>query len=184
MSAELQPVLTGETIALRPLSAEDWEALYAVASDPEIWAIHPAHDRHEEPVFRRFFAKALESGGALVAIDRATGTIIGSSRYDRERAGPSEIEIGYTFLARSQWGGATNREMKRLMLAHAFTFADAAIFLVGETNLRSRRAMEKIGGRLTDRVHHAEVAGKPVVHVIYEITADEFAAGPLMRGAG
>ena len=43
------------------------------------------------------------------------------------------------------------------------------MFMIGETNVRSRRAVEKIGGRLTDRLHHAEMAGQPVTHVIYTI---------------
>lgn len=178
---DLQPTLAGDLVTLCPLRADDWDALYAVASDPAIWALHPAHDRHEEPVFRAFFDEALRSGGALVAIDPATGGVIGSSRYSLDRAEPGEVEIGWTFLARPHWGGAANRDMKRLMLSHAFTFADTAIFLVGETNWRSRRAMEKIGGRLLERTHRAVMAEKDVIHVIYAITADDFVAGPLAR---
>lgn len=59
--------------------------------------------------------------------------------------------------------------MKRLMLDHTFTGVSRAIFMIGETNIRSRRAIEKVGGKLTDRRHHAEMAGQPVVHVIYTI---------------
>lgn len=176
-----QPILAGKRILLRPLQEADRDALYAVASDPLIWALHPAHDRHEEPVFRKFFDEALAGGGALVAVDRASGAVIGSSRYDFGRAGPGEVEIGWTFLARSNWGGAANREIKRLMLAHAFGFVERVIFLVGETNLRSRRAMEKIGARLTERTHRAVMAGRDVVHVIYAIERADFAASPLAR---
>ena len=161
------------------MRADDWAALFAVASDPLIWAGHPAHDRWQEPVFRRFFDDALASGGTLVAVEAASGTVLGSSRYDFTRADPGEIEIGWTFLARSQWGGETNQVMKRLMLAHAFRFLDCVIFLVGETNLRSRRAMEKIGGTLTDRVSDAVMAGVTVRHLIYVIDRAGFAAGPL-----
>jgi RimJ/RimL family protein N-acetyltransferase len=90
----------------------------------------------------------MESGGAFVAIDRATGRVVGSSRfhgYDAERA---QVEIGWTFLARSHWGGRYNAEMKQLMLAHAFRFVDQVVFLIGPHNHRSRRAIEKIGGVL------------------------------------
>ena len=178
---DLQPTLDGDTILLRPLREEDRDALYAVASDPLIWAVHPAHDRYREPVFRRFFDKALASGGALVIVDRASGEIVGSSRFYFEHVEePGEVELGYTFLARSHWGGGTNRELKRLMLGHAFTFAHTALFSVGETNGRSRRALEKIGGRLTERRFVDEVNGRSVPHLVYAITPESFAAGPLM----
>ena len=161
------------------MRAEDFDALYAVASDPAIWALHPAHDRHEEPVFRAFFADAMASGGALIVVDRASGAMVGSSRYSFERAGVGEVEIGWTFLARSHWGGATNREVKQMMIGHALRSVDRVVFLVGATNMRSRRAMEKIGGRLTERTHRAVMAGRDAVHVIYAIDAADFAAGPL-----
>jgi RimJ/RimL family protein N-acetyltransferase len=146
MFFELQPTLTGTLIGLRPLQAADFDDLYAIASDPLIWEQHPSSDRYRPEVFREFFREAMESGGAFVVIDRATGRIIGSSRYygyDEQR---SEIEIGWTFLARAYWGGVYNREMKELMLRHAFRFVDTVIFLVGPQNFRSQRAVEKIGG--------------------------------------
>jgi len=146
MPFDLQPTLVSEMLELRPLLADDFEALYPVASDPLIWEQHPNSDRYKLDVFRKFFDEAMQSGGALIAIDRKTDRVIGSSRfhcYDPER---SEIEIGWTFLARSHWGGAYNSEMKRLMLSHAFKFVNNVIFSVGANNLRSQRAVEKIGG--------------------------------------
>lgn len=176
-----QPVLEGERLLLRPLRPDDWDALYAVASDPLVWELHPANDRWKEEVFRAYFADALAQGGALAVIDRAGGAIIGSSRmqaYDPANGG--SVEIGWTFLGRDYWGGETNREMKRLMLAHALRFVQRVDFRVGETNLRSRRAMEKIGGRLTDRDGGVvETASGPARHVVYEITRESFASGPL-----
>jgi RimJ/RimL family protein N-acetyltransferase len=169
---ELQPVLSGELVALRPLLAEDYTPLYAVAADPLIWVQHPASDRHEEPVFREFFHDALASGGALVALDCADGRIIGSSRYHAYDAARSEVEIGWTFLARSHWGGRYNGEMKRLMLTHAFRFVDRVVFLVGPHNVRSQRAVERIGGvRAGTR---ADGSGRE--SLVYEITAAAFAA--------
>ncbi len=146
----LQPTLEGEQIILRPLAPEDFEALHAIASDPLIWEQHPARDRWQREVFQRFFDDALKeptnNGGALIVIDKSTGCVIGSSRYHGYHATKSEVEIGWTFLARSHWGGRYNSEMKRLMLDHAFTFVDRVIFLVGENNIRSQMAMERIGG--------------------------------------
>jgi RimJ/RimL family protein N-acetyltransferase len=168
---ELQPHLTGERIELRPLAAADHDALYAVASDPEIWAQHPVKTRSTPEGFRTFFQESLESGGALVIVDRETGTVIGSSRYHGFDSEKREVEIGWTFLARSHWGGVTNREVKDLMLRHAFRFVDSVLFRVGTGNLRSRRAVEKIGGV---RVGEGTDAGG-VEGVVYGITAEEFA---------
>ena len=146
MPFELQPILKSEILELRPLQAGDFDALYAVASDPLLWEQHPNSDRYKLDVFRKFFDEALESGGALIVLDRKDDRVIGSSRFHCYDLVRSEIEIGWTFLARSHWGGVYNGELKRMMLAHAFKFVDNVIFFVGSTNLRSQRAMEKIGG--------------------------------------
>jgi len=163
---ELQPHLVGDLVELRPLREEDWDGLFEAASNPLVWAQHPAKDRFKEEVFREFFREALDSGGALAAVDRATQRIVGSSRYFRF---DNEIEIGWTFLARSHWGGAYNGEMKRLMLDHAFKFVDRVIFLVGQDNIRSRKAMEKIGGVLASRTYQRAFRGEMIEHVAYEI---------------
>ena len=169
MALDRQPHLIGELVELRPATPDDFDALFAVAGDPLIWEVHPAHDRWQEPVFRRFFADGLASGGMLVAIDRATGAVIGSSRYDFGRAEPGEVEIGWTFLARSHWGGRYNGEMKWLMLDHAFGSVERVMFMIGDTNIRSRRAIERVGGRLTERIATAHLGGVTVTHVIYVI---------------
>ena len=146
MAFELQPNLKGELIELRPLRPEDWDDLFAVASDRLIWEQHPESDRYKEDVFKAFFREALECGGAFVIIDKKTQQIIGSTRFHGYDPQKSEIEIGWTFLARNYWGGRYNRELKDLMLAHAFKFVENVVFLVGENNVRSQKATEKIGG--------------------------------------
>ena len=148
---ELQPLLCGELIELRPLRPDDWDDLFAVASDPLIWEQHPANDRWQEPVFRQFFQEALDSGGAFAVVDRQTGEIIGSTRYHIADPSRSEVEVGWTFLARKYWGGIYNREMKQLILDHAFLYVDSVVLIIGEENWRSRKAAEKIGAILTDR---------------------------------
>lgn len=175
-----QPVLAGDRLTLRPLTRDDWEALFAVACDREIWAGHPSHDRWDEPVFRAFFDEGLASGGALAIVDISSGRIVGSSRYGQPEADmPGEIEIGWSFLARSYWGGGYNAEFKRLMLAHALGHFERVIFQVGTDNVISRKAMANIGGILTDRTRSYERGGAMVEHVIFEITRDSFAHGPL-----
>lgn len=168
-----QPRLQGRLLHMRPVARDDFESLFAVASDPEVWALHPASDRWQEAVFRAYFEDGLASGGALVAVDQATGSVIGWSRYSPEFVEPGEIEIGWTFLGRPWWGGAYNGEMKRLMLAHAFQFVDRVVLRIGETNARSRRAAEKIGARLQPGRRGAEpMAG--VVHLFYAVEKADF----------
>jgi RimJ/RimL family protein N-acetyltransferase len=168
----LQPTLEGETVLIRPLRAEDWPEMFAAASDRSIWELHPVRDRYTEPVFREYFDGAIASKSAFAFVERETGSIIGSSRfhgYDPERR---EIEIGWTFLVREHWGGATNREVKRLMLTHAFTFVDTVVFWVGERNWRSQRAMENIGAIRRSGLASRPATGGP--HVVFEITKARF----------
>ena len=128
-------------VHIEPLSAEHYDALFAVASDPLIWEQHPAHDRWRPEVFRKLFDSGLESSGALLVRDVATKEVIGSSRYYAWQPAERHVSIGYTFLARRCWGGTYNHEMKRLMLEHAFGFVDTVWFHIGIANIRSRRAI-------------------------------------------
>ena len=172
MPFDLQPTLTGDLIELRPLREDDFDSLFAVASDPLIWEQHPEPDRCTEPVFRTFFRGGMESGGAFIALDRRDGRVIGSSRFAGYDEANSEIEIGWTFLARSHWGGNYNGEMKRLMLTHAFRFVRRVVFRVGPNNCRSQRALEKIGACYVGLETHPDRGGS----ALFEITRDAFMA--------
>jgi RimJ/RimL family protein N-acetyltransferase len=165
-----QPTLEGPLVTLRPLRAEDFDALYAVAKDPLIWEQHPQRERCQEETFRGFFREAMASGGALLALDAQSGDAIGSSRFHGYDAARSEVEIGWTFLARSYWGGRYNGEMKQLMLRHALQFVDRVVFLIGPQNLRSQRAVEKIGAVPAG----SRVDGTGRTSLVFEITADAF----------
>lgn len=175
MPFDFAPFLDGQNVTLRPLVPADRDALQAVASDPLIWEVHPTPTRWQRPVFDALFDETMAEGGGMAIHDRVTGILIGSSRFSVRYAEPGEAEIGWTFLARSYWGGATNRDVKRVMIAHALRFVDRVIFRVGIDNVRSRRAMEKIGGveirRWTD-------PAKPHVpeHVVYAVDRAGLAA--------
>jgi RimJ/RimL family protein N-acetyltransferase len=162
MPFDLQPFLIGPLLELRPLQPDHFHQLYAVACDPLIWEQHPAKDRYKENVFQAFFREALESGGALIAIDSRNGQVIGSSRFHGYDQHKSEIEIGWTFLARSHWGGSYNREMKQIMLQHAFQFVASVIFVIGPRNFRSQKAVEKLGA--------VRVVSRPDGNFVYQIT--------------
>ncbi|HET7130431.1 MAG TPA: GNAT family N-acetyltransferase [Gaiellaceae bacterium] len=105
----------------------------------------PEKERWREDVFRAYFNDHLASGGALVVIERATGYLIGATRYDSHDPEAREVEIGWTFLARPYWGGAYNADLKRIMFEHAFRSVETVVLLIGPRNLRSRRAVEKVG---------------------------------------
>ena len=180
---DLQPTLEGERLLLRPLCEADRDALYAVARDPLLWADHPDSGRWRQPMFDAHFATLLERGGSLAVIDKASGAMIGVSRYQYgspENGGT--IEIGSTFLARSHWGGPTNREMKRLLVRHALRFVERVEFWAWQDNARSCRALEKIGTRRLDRIEPVEVGGKLFPHAVFEMTLADFERSPLCEG--
>lgn len=168
---DLQPTLIGTSINLRPLQADDFEALYVAASDPLIWQQHPDSRRYQRDIFeQRYFSGAIASGGALAVIDNHTGGIIGASRYYDRDSSQREIAVGYTFLERKYWGTGANQQMKTLMLAHAFTQARIVWFHVGESNLRSRRALEKLGAILSHQKQR-QLDGKAFVQLYYKLYA-------------
>jgi len=173
---DFQPTLVGPTVIIRPVAASDWPKLFTAGSDPEIWKAHPVPDRYTEPQFRKFFDGAVNSKMAFVFVDRSTGALIGSSRYYGYEPERSEIEIGWTFIVRNCWGGATNREVKRLMLDRAFTYVDTVIFWVGNTNWRSQGAMTKIGGVKREGLLTRKLSGDQP-YVIFEINKDRYQQG-------
>ncbi|MFK8048061.1 MAG: GNAT family N-acetyltransferase [Halioglobus sp.] len=171
---ELQPTLIGNTITLRPLLPEDFPGLYEAAADPLIWELHPDSSRYKQDIFEeRFFLGAIASGGAFAAIDNESGTIIGSSRFYKWKPDQQEISIGYTFLQRDRWGNGTNQEMKALMLNHIFTFAHTVWFHVGEVNLRSRKAVEKLGAVLS-HTEDRELEGLAYVQMYYKLNDADY----------
>lgn len=171
---DLQPTLEGPRLTLRPIVEDDWDSLFEAASDPLVWEQHPVTDRYKEENFRTFFDDAIASGTALTFLNRESGTLIGSSRYNDYDPEKSEIEIGWTFLGHDYWGGSYNREAKKLMLEHAFTFVDTVLFWVGDTNFRSQKAVEKIGGIKRDGEYTRKHGNTEVPYVVFELRKENF----------
>ena len=165
-----QPTLEGKSLVLRPLRDEHFEALFAVASDPLIWAQHPEPLRFRRERFDVFFQTAMASAGGLLAVDRHSNAIIGSSRFTGYDESQRSVEVGYTFLSRAYWGKGYNREMKALMLDHAFRFVDFVQFFVGEKNFRSRGAMRKLGAIEVGDVTSPQLDGELITSVVYQMT--------------
>jgi len=171
---DLQPRLRGNLIEVRPLTRDDFDALFAAASDPLIWAQHPENDRYKKEVFQRFFDGAIDSKGAFAIIERKSGRIIGSSRYCNLNPVEREVEVGWTFLERAFWGGSYNRQLKSLMLGHAFRFVDRVVFVVGEKNVRSQKALRKIGARFLKKAQSPGPDGTVTSHLVFAIRGAKF----------
>ena len=174
---ELQPRLENRWIKLEPLAEGDFAALYSVAADPLIWEQHPSKDRWQREVFANFFKGAIESGGAFRVIDNTNAELIGSSRYYDVDAAGRAVAVGYTFLARRAWGGPYNRALKTLMLDHAVGFVDRVTFQVGALNLRSRKAMEKLGATLVGEADVSYYGEQSNPNVTYQINREDWQLG-------
>lgn len=143
---DLQPTnLKNEFVELIPLNAGDFDKLYRVASDPLIWEQHPTKNRYQREIFEIFFAGAIGSKGAFIVFDMKTNEPIGSSRFYDLNETTKSISIGYTFLARHCWGTKHNKALKSLMINYAFNFVDNVLFQIGVNNIRSQKAIEKLG---------------------------------------
>ena len=165
----IQPKLENDKAILYPLQAQDYEALYAVAADPAIWEQHPNKDRWRKEVFQTFFTGALESKGAFLIIDKATGQIAGSSRFYEYDEAQKSIAIGYTFYGTQYWGKGLNPSVKGLMLNYAFQFVDQVIFHVGANNLRSQIAIERVGAKKMGELEITYYGEPPKLNFLYAI---------------
>lgn len=148
MPAEMfdyQPVLSGVTLKLEPLSENHFEGMCQAAGDPGIWAGHPASDRYKRAVFERYFASLLNTEKALAVLDVDSGEVIGGSSFYTPPDRLDAIAIGFTFLVRAKWGGATNFELKSLMIEHASKAYDVVYFHIAPSNIRSQKATLKLG---------------------------------------
>jgi RimJ/RimL family protein N-acetyltransferase len=164
-----KPTLKDNILFLRPLTEQDREALYEVASDPLIWEQHPSSNRHERKIFDTFFDEAMRSGAAFAVVDRKSKDIIGSTRFHPVNESNDAIEIGWSFLARKYWGGEYNGRMKTLMIDYAFKYVHHVLFYIGAQNFRSQKAVEKIGGVRITELKGVLLEKPDRVPVIYEI---------------
>ncbi len=165
----IQPILENDFVRLVPLEESDFESLFSVASDPEIWEQHPNKDRYKREVFQNFFQGAMESKGAFKIIDKNTGEIAGSTRFYDYNQDDKSILIGYTFYATKFWGSKLNPQVKKLMLDYIFQFLDKVYFHVGKNNIRSQKAMEKLGAKKIDELGVAYFGEPEKLNVVYEI---------------
>lgn len=170
----LQPLLEDEAVRLQPLSADDFDRLYAVASDPKVWENHPNKNRYQEDVFRTFFEGAVKSGGAYIIFDKGTEEAIGGTRFYDLNEKEKSVLIGYTFFAKKYWGKGMNHRVKRLMLNYAFQFVDKVIFHIGAENTPSKKSIAKLGAHKVSELEVQYYGEAPKLNFVYEINKEDF----------
>lgn len=176
MTFDIQPVLENDKAILYPLQEEDFEALYAVASDPKIWEQHPNKDRWKRDVFRTWFDGALQSRGAFKIIDKASNTLAGSTRIYDYHEQDNSILIGYTFYATRFWGKGLNLSVKALLLDYLFRFVAHVDFHIGAVNIRSQVAIGRLGARKVGEQEVAYFGEAPKLNYVYRIERQEWLA--------
>jgi len=145
-------ILHGESVELLPLQREYFEELYAVAADPKLWEFIPMNSSVRETFDIVYNAALVErergSQYPFVVYHKPTKKLIGSTRFLDILPKDKKLEIGYTWITREYWGTGINFECKLLLLTHCFDILGVRRVQIktDENNLRSRKAIEKIGG--------------------------------------
>ncbi len=179
MNFGIQPYLENDIVILQPLQEADFEALYAVASDPKVWEQHPNKDRWKRDVFSTFFEGAIQSKGAFKIIDKATGEVAGSTRIYDYNEHDKSVLIGYTFLGTAYWGKGFNPSAKALLLNYLFTYVDRVHFHIGAVNVRSQVAISRLGARKVGEQEVAYYGETPKLNYIYSIEKEEWLASKI-----
>lgn len=174
MNFSVQSVLENEDYQLIPLQQGDFESLYEVASDPRVWEQHPNKNRYKREVFESFFKGAMESKGAFKIVEKATGEVLGSSRYYNFDESDNHIFIGYTFYGTKSWGKGINPQIKKLMLDYIFQFVDKVHFHIGKENFRSQTALQRLGGIKIAEEEVAYFAEPSRTNFVYEIKKEDW----------
>lgn len=170
MTFSIQPThLQNQFVKLVPLQESDFEELYSVANDELLWEQHPNKLRYQKPVFQNFFEGAIQSKGAFFIREASTNEPIGSSRFYDYNPETNSILIGYTFIARKFWGKGYNKALKELMMDYAFQYVDTIYFHIGAFNIRSQKALEKIGGEKIDEFEVEYFGEESKLNYIYRI---------------
>ena len=174
--------LEGRLVRLEPMRSDHLDQLCAAGLDPELWRLTVTKIASPDDM-RRYIDAALAeqregTGLPFVTIWRATGQVIGSTRFGNAALAHRRVEIGWTWLARPWQRSRANADAKYLMLRHAFeTWNMVRVELKTSTlNQQSRGAMTKLGaveeGVL--RRHMINEDGSPRDSVFFSILADEW----------
>lgn len=173
MEFDPQHFFENDLLTASALKAEDFDELYLAASDPEVWANHPNKNRYQLSEFTNFFKGAMESGGAYAVRDKASGRVIGSTRFYDLNKNEKSVLIGYTFYAKEFWGKNYNLSLKRMMIEYAFFFLDKIIFHIGAVNVPSQNSIVKLGAKKVAELEVAYFGEAPKLNYVYELNKSE-----------
>jgi len=172
MLFSIQSILENHEIKLLPLQADDFDALYELASEPEVWEQHPNKDRWKRAVFEVFFEGAMQSQGAFKIIDKTTGKALGSTRFYDYKPEEDCIMIGYTFYGRAYWGKGINLAVKALMLNYIFQYVSKVYFHIGAVNVRSQIAITRLGATQVAEELITYYGEQPKLNYVYALTRE------------
>lgn len=172
---DLQPQnLYNNLVEIVPLQKSHFEALFQAASDELTWDQHPNPLQHQLFHFQNFFEGAIFSQGAFIIKDKTTKDIIGSTRFYDYNVNQKSIYIGYTFIAREYWGKGYNLSVKIELLKYAFLFLEKVYFQIVGNNLRSQRAIAKLGAIKVKEEMVEYYKEKPKLNYLYLIKKLDF----------
>ncbi len=176
-------VLSGQHVVLEPLTIDHAPALAEAAADGELWRLWytfvPAPDAVEGYIETALAER--EAGGLAFAVrDRASDTVIGSTRFCHVDVANRRPEIGYTWYAKRFQRSPVNTECKRLLLGHAFEALDAIAveFRTHWHNRASRAAIARLGAKQDGVLRNHQISDDGVLRdtVVFSILAHEWPA--------
>ena len=176
-----QPVLEGSHVLLRPMVRSDAPAILDAASDGRLWELFytsvPDADGIETYLGTALAEKGFGRAMPFVVIEKASGKIIGATRYLRMNEDALRLEIGATFYAKRTQRTAINSETKLLLLQHAFEALNCQCVQIRTDafNFQSQRAIERLGAKKDGILrNHAYLKGRLRDLVVYSIIANEW----------
>ena len=176
-----QPELEGRHVLLRPMVRSDGPAIVDAASDGRLWELFytsvPDADGIETYLDTALAEKGFGRAMPFVVIEKASGKIIGATRYLRINEDALRLEIGATFYAKRTQRTAINSETKLLLLQHAFEVLNCQCVQIRTDafNFQSQRAIERLGAKKDGILrNHAYLKGRLRDLVVYSIIANEW----------
>ena len=166
----LQPTLTNNYLTIKPLQHCHYKSLFAIACNPLVWAQHPNPNRYKQAEFEVYFKGAMQSGGAFIILVTNTNEVVGCTRFYDFNTTTKNIFIGYTFVAINFWGSELNGATKKLLINYVFANnIDTVQFHIGKYNIRSQKAIAKIGATLIGEIEMPYFGEPTRPNFIYEV---------------